>query len=56
MASKTQVKALVNARALWARFSDRISKLPAPLQRIFFEDLETAVENRLKALEAHAAK
>jgi hypothetical protein len=34
------------------RFSVRISKLPKQMQAIFFEDLETAIENRLKALEA----
>jgi hypothetical protein len=50
--SEAEVKALIKAGALWARFSGRISKLPEFLQAIFFEDLETAIENRLKALEA----
>lgn len=49
--SEAEVKTLINAEALWARFSKRISKLPEPLQAIFFEDLETAIENRLKVLE-----
>jgi hypothetical protein len=35
-----------------SRFSERINKLPEQLQIILFEDLETAIENRLKALEA----
>ena len=52
MASEAETKALINAGALWARFSERISKLPQPLQTVFFEDLETAIENRLKVLEA----
>ena len=34
------------------RFQKRIDKLPEALQRIFFEDLETAIENRLRVLEA----
>jgi len=50
--SEAEVKALIKAGGLWARFSTRISKLPEPLQAIFFEDLETAIENRLRALEA----
>lgn len=52
MVSDAEVKALIKAGALWARFSERTSKLPEQLQAIFFEDLETAIENRLKALEA----
>lgn len=52
MVSEAEVKSLVKAGALWARFSERISKLPEQLQTIFFEDLETAIENRLKVLEA----
>jgi hypothetical protein len=35
-----------------ARFSKRIDRLPEQLQRIFFADLETAIENRLRVLEA----
>ena len=34
-----------------ARFQKRIDRLPKQLQRIFFADLETAIENRLKVLE-----
>ncbi|MCW4045241.1 MAG: hypothetical protein NWE94_06970 [Candidatus Bathyarchaeota archaeon] len=41
-----------NAGVLLSCFSERISKLPEQLQLIFFEDLETAIENRLKVLEA----
>ena len=52
MTSEAETKALINAGALWALFSERISKLPQPLQTVFFEDLETAIENRLKVLEA----
>lgn len=52
MVSEAEVKALIKAGVLWARFSKRVSKLPESLQAIFFEDLETAIENRLKALEA----
>jgi hypothetical protein len=32
-------------------FQARISKLSTPLQRIFFDDLSTAAENRLRVLE-----
>ena len=52
MVSETEAKALNNAGELLRRFSERISKLPEHLQLIFFEDLETAIENRLKVLEA----
>lgn len=52
MVSETKVNALKNADALLSRFSERISKLPEQLQLIFFEDIETAIENRLKVLEA----
>jgi len=33
------------------KFSGRISKLPVELQAVFFEDLETAFEHRLKVIE-----
>lgn len=33
------------------RFYERVSKLPRNLQEDFFDDLETAMENRLKVLE-----
>jgi hypothetical protein len=52
MGSAAGAKTLVKVGALWSRFSERISKFPEELQDIFFEDLETAIENRLKALEA----
>ena len=56
MVSEAEVKILVNGGALWACYSERISKLPKHRQVIFFEDLETAIENRLKVLEASASK
>jgi hypothetical protein len=34
----------------------RISKLSAPLQHIFFDDLTTAAENRLRVLEKVGSK
>jgi hypothetical protein len=34
------------------KFSLRVSKLPVEFQAVFFEDLETAVEHRLKVLES----
>jgi hypothetical protein len=34
-----------------SKFSERISELPRDLQGVFFDDLATAVENRLKVLE-----
>ena len=34
-----------------AEFSDRVSRLPADLQRVFCEDLKTAAENRIAVLE-----
>jgi hypothetical protein len=33
------------------KFSGRISKLPVELQVVLLEDLETAIEHRLKVLE-----
>ena len=52
MTSEVETKVLICAGNLWARFSERINKLPQPLQLVFFEDLETTIENRLKVLEA----
>jgi len=40
-----------NSENLPTNFQARISKLSAPLQRIFFDDLATAAENRLRVLE-----
>ena len=37
-----------------AKFSGRIAKLPVEFQSIFFEDLDTAVEHRLRVLEKTA--
>ena len=36
---------------LLEKFSKRVSKLPSEFQAVFWEDLETAVEHRLKVLE-----
>ena len=36
-----------------AEFSDRVSRLPADLQRVFWEDLATAAENRISILEKY---
>jgi hypothetical protein len=38
------------------KFSGRISKLPFKFQAIFFEDLETAIEHRLRVLEKYGLK
>jgi hypothetical protein len=37
---------------LFDKFSERISVLSVEFQAVFLEDLETAVENRLKVLES----
>jgi hypothetical protein len=42
----------VNLEELFEKFSSRVSKLPVKFKTIFLEDLETAVENRLKVLES----
>jgi hypothetical protein len=42
----------VSLEGLLEKFSRRVSKLPAEFQAIFLEDLETAVERRLKVLES----
>jgi len=51
MISETETKILIRVGAMWARFSERISRLPKDLQETFLGDLETAIENRLRALE-----
>jgi hypothetical protein len=38
------------------KFSGRISKLPVEFQAVLFEDLETAVEHRLRVLEKFGLK
>jgi hypothetical protein len=43
---------IVSLEGLLEMFSERVSKLPIELRAIFFEDLETAVEHRLKVLES----
>ena len=35
------------------KFSKRVSRLPADLQRVFCEDLKTAAENRIRILEKY---
>jgi hypothetical protein len=42
----------VSLEGLKDKFAGRVSKLPVEFQAIFFEDLETAVEHRLKVLES----
>jgi len=51
MISEAETKILIRIGAMWARFSERISRLPKDLQETFLGDLETAIENRLRALE-----
>ena len=41
----------VSLEGLLTKFSRRVSKLPIEFQRFFLEDLETAIENRLKVFE-----
>jgi hypothetical protein len=41
----------VNLEGVLAEFAERVSRLPADLQRVFYEDLKTAVENRIVILE-----
>jgi hypothetical protein len=41
----------VSLESLLEKFSGRVSKLPVGFQAVFLEDLETAVEQRLKILE-----
>jgi hypothetical protein len=52
MASETRRGTLTGADDLRIHFSERVARLPEPLQDVFFKDLETAIENRLKVLEA----
>ena len=42
----------VSLEELLEKFSKRVSKLSVEFKTIFLEDLETAVENRLKVLES----
>ena len=51
MVSDNETKVLIRAGALWARFSERISKLPKHLQDTFLADLDAAIESRLNVLE-----
>jgi len=41
----------VGLEGLLDKYSRRVSKLPIEFQRVFWEDLETAIEHRLKILE-----
>ena len=41
----------ISLEGLLEKFSIRVSKLSVEFQAVFFEDLETAVEHRLKVLE-----
>jgi hypothetical protein len=52
MASETRRGTLTGADDLRTHFSERVARLPESLQDVFFKDLETAIENRLKVLEA----
>jgi hypothetical protein len=49
--SEAETKVLIRVGAIWSRFSERISRLPKHLQDVFLEDIDTAIENRLKVLE-----
>ena len=42
----------VSLEGLLEKYSIRFSKLPVEFQTVFLEDLETAVEHRLKVLES----
>jgi hypothetical protein len=46
----------ISLEGLLAEFSIRVSNLPVELQAVFLEDLETAVENRLRVLEKFGLK
>jgi hypothetical protein len=46
-------KVLIRINDVWRRYSKRIGNLPKHLQDILLDDLETAIENRLKVLEAN---
>ena len=39
-----------------AKFSKRVSQLPTHLQRVFYEDLATAAENRICVLEKYGSQ
>ncbi len=49
--SMAETKVLVKTAELWSKYSERISKLPKARQKIFLEDLDATIENRLKILE-----
>jgi hypothetical protein len=49
--SEAETRVLIRVGAMYARYSERISKLPKHLQDTFLADLETAIANRLKVLE-----
>ena len=53
MVTKQETEVLIRAGEIWSHFSERTSKLPKNLQGIFFRDLETAMENRLRVLEKY---
>ena len=42
---------VVDLQGVLDEFSKRVSRLPADLQRVFCEDLETAAESRICVLE-----
>jgi hypothetical protein len=46
----------VNLTNVLGKFSGRISRLPVEFQAVFFEDLETALEHRLRVLEKYGLK
>lgn len=41
----------VDLEGVLAKFNERVSRLPVDLQSVFYEDLATAVENRIVILE-----
>ncbi len=49
--SVAETKVLVKTAELWSKYSERISKLPKARQKIFLEDLDATIENRLRVLE-----
>ena len=42
---------VIDLQDVLAEFAERVSRLPADLQRIFCEDLKTAAESRICVLE-----
>jgi hypothetical protein len=49
--SEAETKVLIRVSAMYARYSERISKLPKHLQDTFLADFDAVIENRLKVLE-----